>query len=94
MGDPTRPVQRIAVVPGSGASFIQAAAAAGADVLVTGDVGHHRMVEAADSGLAVIDPGHLATEVPGMQRLYDLLAGIVPGAIDLTDEPRRRAIDE
>ena len=82
-GDPALPVQRIAVVPGSGSSYMTAAAAAGADVLVTGDVGHHRMVEATDSGLAVIDPGHVATEEPGMERLYALVAGIVPGAIDL-----------
>lgn len=81
-GDPSRSIARIAVVPGSGSSYIKAAAATGADVLVTGDVGHHRMVEAADLGLAVVDPGHLATEGPGMQSLYDLVAGIVPGAID------------
>ncbi len=81
-GDSSRSMSRIAVVPGSGSSYITAAAATGADVLVTGDVGHHRMVEAADLGLAVVDPGHLATERPGMQRLYDLVAGIVPGAID------------
>jgi dinuclear metal center YbgI/SA1388 family protein len=82
-GDLSRPVGRVAVVPGSGSSHIRAAAAAGADVLVTGDVGHHRMVEASDLGLAVIDPGHLATERPGIQRLYALVAGIVPEAIDL-----------
>ncbi len=62
-------VGRVAVVPGSGSSFIGAAAAAGADVLVTGDVGHHRMVEAGDRGLAIIDPGHLATERPGMREV-------------------------
>lgn len=83
-GDLSRPVGRVAVVPGSGASYIRAAAAEGADVLVTGDVGHHRVVEAADFGLAVIDPGHMTTERPGIQRLYALVAGIVPGAIDLT----------
>ena len=93
-GDPSRPVQRIAVVPGSGSSYIRAAAATGADVLVTGDMGHHRMVEASDSGLAVIDPGHVATEKPGMQRLYDLVAGIVPGAIDLTYPTAGEAADE
>ncbi|HKZ30117.1 MAG TPA: Nif3-like dinuclear metal center hexameric protein [Acidimicrobiia bacterium] len=83
-GDPGRSVGCVAVVPGSGASYIGAATAARADVLVTGDVAHHRMVEAADRGLSVIDPGHLATERPGIQRLYALVAGIVPGAVDLT----------
>ena len=93
-GDPTRPVQRIAAVPGSGSSYIRAAAATGADVLVTGDMGHHRMVEASDTGLAVIDPGHLATEEPGMRSLYDLVAGIVPGAINLRNPTAGEATDE
>ena len=89
-----RPVGRVAVVPGSGSSYIRAAAAAGADVLVTGDVGHHRMVEAADFGLAVVDPGHLATERPGVERLYALVAGIVPEVIDLTHPTAGEATDE
>ena len=72
-------------MPGSGSSYIGAAAAAGADVLVTGDVSHHRMVEASDRGLSIIDAGHVATERPGMRRLYDLVAGIVPEAVNLTD---------
>ncbi len=84
-GDLTRAVETVAVVPGSGSAYIEAAAAAGADVLVTGDVTHHRMVEAGDRGLSIIDPGHLATERPGMRRLYDLVAGIVPEAVDLTN---------
>lgn len=93
-GHPGRLVGRVAVVPGSGSSYIRAAAAAGADVLVTGDVGHHRMVEAADFGLAVVDPGHLATERPGIQRLYALVAGIVPEVIDLTHPSAGKATDE
>ena len=84
-GDPRRPIDRVAVSPGSGAGLIGAAAQTGADLLVTGDLSHHRMVEAADRGLAVIDAGHVATELPGMRKLYDLVAGIVPGAIDLTN---------
>ncbi|MGZ8785924.1 MAG: Nif3-like dinuclear metal center hexameric protein [Acidimicrobiia bacterium] len=93
-GHPGRLVGRVSVVPGSGSSYIHAAAAAGADVLVTGDVGHHRMVEAADFGLAVVDPGHLATERPGIQRLYALVAGIVPEVIDLTHPTTGKAADE
>jgi putative NIF3 family GTP cyclohydrolase 1 type 2 len=84
-GDPSRPVDRVAVSPGSGAASIGTAAATGADLLITGDLSHHRMVEAADRGMAVIDAGHVATELPGMRRLYDLVAGIVPDAVDLTN---------
>jgi dinuclear metal center YbgI/SA1388 family protein len=76
----------VAVVPGSGSSFISAARAAGADVLVTGDVDHHRVVEARDRGLSVIDPGHAPTERPGMAALVDAVRTAVPAVavLDLT----------
>lgn len=73
------PLRRVAVVPGSGASFI-AAVAGKADVLITGDIGHHRAREALDAGLSVIDAGHVPTERPGVERLYASVARIVPGA--------------
>jgi dinuclear metal center YbgI/SA1388 family protein len=83
-GEGTTVLRRVAVVPGSGSDFIDAAAAAGAEVLVTGDVSHHRARRALDRGMAVIDPGHVAGERPGVARLYAAVLGIVPGAIDLT----------
>lgn len=83
-GDPTRPVERLAAVPGSGGGMIPAAADAGADAVVTGDVGHHRARAALDRGIAVVDPGHAATERPGVARLYAAVAALVPGARDLS----------
>jgi len=77
-------IERVAVLPGSGGSAIDAAAAAGADVLVTGDVDHHQAQHATDLGLGVIDAGHAPTERPGMRALYDLVSGIGPETIDLT----------
>lgn len=74
----------VAVVPGSGAGFIEAAAAAGAGVLVTGDVGHHDARRAVDAGVTVIDPGHARTERPGMTALFNLVATASPEAVDLT----------
>ena len=77
-------VNRVAVVPGSGSDFIDAAAEA-ADVLVTGDVGHHRTVRAADLGLAIVDPGHVATERPGVEALVALVGKLADTAVaDLT----------
>ena len=55
-GDRKKELDRVAVVPGSGSDFIEAAAEA-ADALVTGDVSHHRVVNALDLGLAIVDPG-------------------------------------
>jgi dinuclear metal center YbgI/SA1388 family protein len=70
-GERARPIERVAVIPGSGADFFEAAADAGADAVVTGDVTHHRARAALERGLAVIDPGHAATERPGVRRLRD-----------------------
>lgn len=70
------PIERVAVVAGSGSSFLGAARAAGADVLVTGDVGHHAVREAVDGGLSVIDPGHAGSERPGMTRLAEVVGGV------------------
>lgn len=79
--------RRVAVSPGAGESRIAAAAAAGCDVLVSGDISHHRVVEANDRGLSVIDPGHAATERPGMVRLRSLVAELLgqdgPLVVDL-----------
>lgn len=78
-------VERVAVVPGSGSSLIGAAAQAGVDVLVTGDVSHHRAVEALSSGLAIVDAGHAATERPGIGKLYSLVTKLFDDVVDLTD---------
>lgn len=71
-GDPDRDIERLAVLPGSGGAFIEAAAEV-ADALVTGDVSHHRVVMARDLGLAIVDPGHIVTERPGMSALVEMV---------------------
>lgn len=83
-GDFGRHVRRVAVVPGSWSEFAPAAAAVGVDVLVTGDISHHRANEAVEAGLAIIDAGHAATERPGVARLYSLVSNMFKNTIDLT----------
>lgn len=87
-GDVDAAVTRVAVVPGSGAAFIAAARRAGADAIVTGDVDHHRAVAAVDSGMAVVDPGHAATETPGMAALLAAVSGWDVDVVDLTGDGR------
>ena len=55
-------VHRVAICPGSGKSDIDQAIAAGADVYVTGDIGHHEGIDAVAQGLAIIDGGHYGIE--------------------------------
>ncbi len=57
-------IQRVAVVGGSGGSFIYTAYKKGADVIITGDIGHHHALEARSYGITVIDAGHFGTEKP------------------------------
>jgi dinuclear metal center YbgI/SA1388 family protein len=84
-GNQETAIETLAVVPGSGGSFVEAAAEV-AQALVTGDVSHHRTVAALDLGLAIVDPGHVATERPGMAALVSLV-GEVSGleTFDLTE---------
>lgn len=61
-GDISRRVSRVAISPGSGKSEIGYAIDAGAQVLVTGDIGHHEGIDAVDMGLVIIDATHYGLE--------------------------------
>ena len=56
-----KPVHRIAVSSGAGSSYVQAAIAAGADVLVTGDLTHHTFLD-YQHDIILVDAGHFETE--------------------------------
>jgi dinuclear metal center YbgI/SA1388 family protein len=74
-GDLDREVRTIAVCGGSGYDLASAAAAAGADVLVTSDQKHHSTSETlAELGIALIDAAHWATEQPWVPAAAELLA--------------------
>ena len=57
-----KPVQRIAVCPGSGRSMVNEVIKAQADVYLTGDIGHHEGIDCVDMGISVIDAGHFGLE--------------------------------
>lgn len=61
-GDLNQNIHRVAICPGSGKSDIDQAIAAGADVYVTGDIGHHEGIDAVARGLNIIDAGHYGVE--------------------------------
>jgi len=72
-GDPDSKVESVAVGNGSVRSLIAASRLAGADVLLGGEVRYHDALDAAASGLAIIEAGHDATEWP----MVALLAAVV-----------------
>ncbi len=64
VGAGDRSVHKVALCGGSGASLLRDAWRQGADVLVTGDVKYHEAREAESLGVALLDAGHFATEIP------------------------------
>ncbi len=55
-------VRCVASVGGSGRDYIGKARKRGADLIVTGDIGHHDALNARALGINVIDAGHFYTE--------------------------------
>ncbi|MDZ7781249.1 MAG: Nif3-like dinuclear metal center hexameric protein [Gemmatimonadota bacterium] len=69
-GGPER-VERVGVVTGGGASFVQEAARLGLDALVTGEGAHHTHIDAMEWGIHVLFGGHYATETFGVRALAE-----------------------
>ena len=85
-GDMNGTVSRLAVSPGSGKSAVAPAIAKGADVLVTGDIGHHDGLDAVEQGLAVIDAGHYGTEYIFIDDMKHFLEDKLP-VLDIMTTP-------
>jgi hypothetical protein len=73
VGEGGRMLGKVALCGGSGATLLREAAGKGADALVTGDVKYHEAREAESIGLALVDAGHFATELPMVKGLKELI---------------------
>jgi dinuclear metal center YbgI/SA1388 family protein len=62
VGDPSRHVKRVAVVPGAANSFVEPARRLGAELLVAGEINYHMSLEAAEAGFALVCLGHYESE--------------------------------
>lgn len=69
-------ISRVAWCGGSGASLIEAAAHAGADAYLTGDIKYHAALEA---DIAALDVGHHGIEEEMTRKFAAYLAGRLPG---------------
>ncbi|PIF01656.1 MAG: Nif3-like dinuclear metal center hexameric protein [Maribacter sp.] len=72
-----RPVEKVAVLGGSGAFAIKAAMAAGADMFITADVKYHQFFE-AEGRMVIADIGHYETEQFTKNLLVDYLTKKIP----------------
>lgn len=85
-GNLEQKVQRMAVSPGSGKSAVKPAIEKKAQVLVTGDIGHHEGIDAVAQGLIVIDAGHYGTEYIFIENIKKFLENKLEG-IEVIDVP-------
>ena len=60
--DPDRKAGWIAMCPGSAKGMLKETLAAGCDVLIGGDLGHHDGIDAVAEGVALINAGHYGLE--------------------------------
>jgi dinuclear metal center YbgI/SA1388 family protein len=65
-------ISRLAVLGGSGASFLKAVETTQAQAYLTSDCKFHQFQEGRDRNLVLIDAGHYATERPACSRLVDI----------------------
>ena len=72
-GDLDQVIERVAICPGSGKSMIGTAIKKKAQVMITGDIGHHDGIDAVDQGIAVIDAGHYGLEHIFVKRMEQYL---------------------
>ena len=83
--EPGLQMEHVAVLGGSGGSFVREVAASGAEAYITGDIDYHDALLAESLGLVAIDAGHAATELPSLPPLARRLAELVDVPVGVSD---------
>jgi len=89
VGDPARPVARIAWCTGAAQGLFETAIALGVDAYLTGEISEQHVHLARESGVAFVAAGHHATERFGVQAVGEHLArafGLAHAFVDI-DNP-------
>lgn len=71
-------IRRVGIACGAGGDSIFAAAAAGADAFVTGEIKHHELLFARENHIAVFDLGHFRSEDSIVPKLAKRLSKAFP----------------
>lgn len=90
VGDLERPIRHVAVACGSGGGFLEDAREAGCDLLLTGEARFHTCLEAEAIGIALLLPGHFASERFALEQLAQQLTVELP---DIESFSSRRETD-
>ncbi len=91
-GDPAAPIERAAVLTGSGGGMGQALRRAGADAYVTGEMKYHDLSALAADGIGVILGGHWRTERAALAAWTPRLAEAVDVEVRLAERERDPAV--
>jgi dinuclear metal center YbgI/SA1388 family protein len=67
-----KPVKKVALCGGSGASLLNIALSSGSDAFITADIKYHNFFE-ADNKILVVDMGHFESEKFSTEILYNLI---------------------
>ncbi len=78
VGELAAPIQRVAVACGAAGEFLSAAQHAGCELLVLGETNLHTCLEAEATDVALLLPGHFASERFAVVRLAEELATRFP----------------
>jgi dinuclear metal center YbgI/SA1388 family protein len=79
VGDPAQAVRTVALACGAAGEFLSDAIERKADVFLTGEVRFHDALTARGANVALVLPGHYATERPAVEDLAAQLAADFPG---------------
>jgi len=74
VGDRNKLIKKVAWCTGAAQSYIEAAAALGADVFISGEISEQTTHQALEMGVAYVSAGHHATERYGIKALGEHLA--------------------
>lgn len=83
-GDKEKVVWKVAICPGSGKSVIRNALDLNAELLITGDIGHHEGIDAVDEGLMILDATHYGLERIFIPFLEEYLGKVLTKEIRIT----------
>lgn len=77
--DLQRTAKVVGVVPGAGADLAPIARSEGCDVFVTGEMKHHEVLAAINTGMSIVLAGHTNTERGYLARVSSRLGEMLPG---------------
>ena len=80
VGAGDRPVQTVALACGAAGEYLPDSLRGNADVFVTGEARFHELLTAEAAGIAMVLPGHYASERPGVEDLAERLKKAFPSS--------------